>query len=275
MTVQTINHEKKIIKLVNNIFYDIADSPEVREQKEELRIHLSERVNEYMAHGLDFEDALAQARESLGDPQELVEGFERKKAVQVDEVDDDYGVNISFRMSRLFMKLTPLSPFIYVILGITQSTWRSEWLNPLLYTITGNANAVPNWWARGWILICVAPILGSGSWGGKIVACSPFIYVLMGVFFGWWLWGWLIIPMSAIIFQGGGKKKKKKRKKVKVRMSYDGDWESRFEARVEGMAESIAQTVESSVETALESIGDAVDMEFDEREDERGDRRSN
>lgn len=247
----TISHEKQIKKLVNNIFYDIADTDEVREQKEELRIHLTERVNEYMAHGYDFDDALQQARESLGDPQELTAGFERKKAVVVDEIDDDYGVNISFRMSRLFMKLTPLSPFIYVILGFTQSTWRVEWLNPLLYNLTGNANAIPNWWAWGWILICVAPILGSGSWTGKIVACSPFIYVLLGIFLGgsWWVWGWLIIPISGILFSGGGgKNKKKKKKRKKVRVYNMREIESALQ-RAEDTVEDIADKVENAADT--------------------------
>ncbi|MCL2664914.1 MAG: hypothetical protein FWE82_04820 [Defluviitaleaceae bacterium] len=36
------------------------------------------------------------------------------------------------------------------------------------------------------------------SW--QIIALSPFIYILLGVFLNWWAWGWLIIPVSAIFF---------------------------------------------------------------------------
>lgn len=37
----------------------------------------------------------------------------------------------------------------------------------------------------------------------KIVALSPFIYVGLGMLFGWWAWAWLIIPVSAIILCSG------------------------------------------------------------------------
>jgi len=33
----------------------------------------------------------------------------------------------------------------------------------------------------------------------KFVALSPFIYVALGLAFGWWWWAWVIIPMSGIL----------------------------------------------------------------------------
>jgi hypothetical protein len=127
--------KKRIAKWVNDLFYNIIETDEVREQKEELRIHLSERVEEFMAKGLSFDEALAAAKTSLGDPDELVSGFERKPAVVVNDLDDDYGVNFHFRVSRLFTKLVSLSPFIYVLLGITIRGGRGS---PLKFGIGGH-----------------------------------------------------------------------------------------------------------------------------------------
>jgi len=142
--------EQRIFKLVNDLFYDVVENDKVREQKEELRIHLTERVNDYMTEGLSFEDALIAAKNGLGDLDELISGFERKRVVVVDDLGDDYGVNIQLRVSRPFAKLVPLSPFIYIILGLAQSHWYPEqWAG--------------NWWAWGWIIIPVSAILFSSD----------------------------------------------------------------------------------------------------------------
>jgi len=231
--------EKRITKWVNDLFYDIVETAQVREQKEELRIHLSERVTDYMAQGLDFEDALARAKDGLGDPDELTSGFERKRAVVLDEVEDDYGININFRISRIFMKLVPLSPFIYVILGITQGSWM-PWL-PM---------DLPTWWAWGWVIIPMAAIMSSGIGVYNIVALSPFIYVLLGIFFGWWAWGWMIIPISALLFDGrGSRKKKKKKKHIKV-------------YGVGNIGERISHEVNESVQGAMQELRDDLNEEF-------------
>jgi hypothetical protein len=201
-------NKQRIYKLVNDLFYDVVETDEVREQKEELRTHLTERVEEFMAKGLSFEEALAAAKTSLGDPDELVSGFERKRAIAVDNLDEDYGVNVHFRVSRLFTKLTPLAPFIYVILGITQRSWV-----PLL------PFEMWNWWAWGWVIIPVFGILSSGIGLHTITALSPFIYIIIGVLHGglWWAWGWMIIPISGILFSTGSNlKKKRKKKKFRV-----------------------------------------------------------
>jgi len=34
----------------------------------------------------------------------------------------------------------------------------------------------------------------------KVIALSPFIYIALGVAFGWWAWAWMIIPVSGIFF---------------------------------------------------------------------------
>jgi len=187
---------------VNDLFYDVVENDNVREQKEELRIHLTERVNDYMAAGLSFDEAFDAAKDGLGDPEELISGFERKRAIVLDDLDQDYGINIQMRFKRHMTKLVPLAPFIYIIMGITQDFWQPEW-----WTL--------GWWAWGWVIIPIVPILSSGIGLQKITALSPFLYILLGVFFGWWAWGWLIIPISGILFATGSKKKKKKKKKIK------------------------------------------------------------
>jgi len=59
------------------------------------------------------------------------------------------------------------------------------------------------WWAWAWVIIPMSGVLTTGNWRTVIVSASPFIYFLLGWFFGWWAWGWLIIPMSAILFTIG------------------------------------------------------------------------
>ena len=193
---------QRISKYINDIFYDVVETDIVREQKEELRIHLTERVSDYMAAGLSFDEAFEAAKEGLGDPEELISGFERKRAVVLDDLDEEYGLNIQLRFNRLMPRLIPLAPFIYIILGLTQNTWMPEWWTW-------------GWWAWGWIIIPVLAIVSTGIGLHKITALSPFIYILLGVFFGWWLWGWMIIPISGILFSSWRKPNKQKRKKKK------------------------------------------------------------
>ncbi|MCL2501081.1 MAG: permease prefix domain 1-containing protein [Defluviitaleaceae bacterium] len=223
-------HEKRIAKMVNDLFYDIVETDEVREQKEELLIHLTEKTQEFMKKGLSFDESLAAARASLGDPDELVGGFERKRAVVVEEVDDEYGVNVHFRVGRMFTKLTPLAPFIYILMGVFQSSWR-----PLL------PFDVWNWWTWGWVIIPVFGILSSGIGTHTITALSPFIYVTIGIIYGgsWWAWGWMIIPISGILFSSGGGKKKKKKKKKMIYAYTDAIVEAAIDGDVEGIHEAV------------------------------------
>jgi hypothetical protein len=203
-------NKQRIYKIINDLFYDVIETAEVREQKEELHTHLTERVKDNMEAGLSFEDALDAARESLGDPEELISGFERKRMVVVDDLEEDYGVHIQLRFKRLLFKLVPLAPFIYIVLGITQGSWQPEWWTW-------------GWWTWGWVIIPVIPILSTGMGLRKIVALSPFIYILLGVFLGWWLWGWLIIPISGILFTPMSRKKKKKKRKPKISIRIETD----------------------------------------------------
>jgi len=188
---------------VNDLFYDVVENDRVREQKEELHIHITERVNDYMAAGLSFDEAFEAAKDGLGDPEELISGFQRKRAIMFDDLEEDYGIHFQarfkkFRMKGLMMKLVPLSPFIYIIMGLTQHIWAPEWWTW-------------GWWAWGWVIVPMTAILSSGIGFSALPALSPFIYVLLGVFCGLWAWGWLVIPVSAILFTGGRRKKKRRR----------------------------------------------------------------
>gem|GEM_PF-3046576 len=37
----------------------------------------------------------------------------------------------------------------------------------------------------------------------RFIALTPFIYLGLGILFGWWAWAWMIIPVSAILLMGG------------------------------------------------------------------------
>ena len=49
---------------------------------------------------------------------------------------------------------------------------------------------------KGWVHETDSPTIE--HW--KIIALSPFIYVMLGFAFGWWAWAWVIIPLSGIYF---------------------------------------------------------------------------
>ena len=59
------------------------------------------------------------------------------------------------------------------------------------------------WWAWAWVIIPMAGVLFVGEWRTMIVSMTPFIYFLLGWFFGWWAWGWLIIPVAAVLLYVG------------------------------------------------------------------------
>jgi len=189
---------------VNDLFFDVVENDKAREQKEELCLHLTERVNDYMAAGLTFDEAFEAAKDGLGDTEELISGFERKRAIVFDDLDEDYGIHFQARFKKvrfkgLMVKLVSLAPFIYIIMGVTQHIWAPDWWTW-------------GWWTWGWVIIPIAAIVSNGFGLNSIVALSPFAYVLMGIFFGWWAWGWLIIPVSGILFTSDRKKKKRRRK---------------------------------------------------------------
>jgi len=60
------------------------------------------------------------------------------------------------------------------------------------------------WWAWAWVIIPLAGLLYIDEWKVVLVSMTPFIYFLLGWFFGWWAWGWLIIPMTSIVFLSAG-----------------------------------------------------------------------
>ena len=184
-------NNQRIVDWVDGLFAGFAQTDEVREQKEELQTHITDRVKEHMANSMDFDRAFAMAKEDLGDLDELLASFERKKGkkkVKDDTFDDEFGKKKKKKDKWGWQNqygLVAISPFIFIGLGFAFG-----------------------WWAWAWMIIPVSAILFSGSWGKKgdeykLVALSPFIYLALGFAFGWWAWGWIIIPVPAILLGTG------------------------------------------------------------------------
>ena len=184
----------RIVDWVDSLFVDVEQTDKVLEQKEELQMHLTDRIKDYMANSMDFNEAFRLATADLGDVDELVAGFKKERAASKqrtrvewddDEDDDwdeeewdDFDDNSEHNRGLFGWKLTALSPFIFLGLGFAFG-----------------------WWAWAWVIIPVSAILETPmKKGHKIVSLSPFVFVLMGFAFGWWAWGWIIIPVSAILF---------------------------------------------------------------------------
>ena len=181
----------RIVDWVNQLFTKFDQTPEVKEQKEELELHLIEKIKEYMATGENFDQAFENAKDDLGDPEELLANFSEILVPKYTEppvplAPPPEKTGWKFRINH--EGFVTLSPFIYVALGIF---W--------------------GWWAWAWVIIPMSAIIfSSGMFSGKkgrfgegLVALSPFIYVLLGFLLGWWAWGWLIIPGSAIVAGSG------------------------------------------------------------------------
>ena len=169
---------QRIISFVNQLFEDTPKSKLVIEQKEELQSHMEERIADYMAGGISFEDAFNRAKDDLGDVSELVKEFEKKGSSKKKKKRKKH------RKGRFPYILTPLAPFIYVGLGLL----------------------IPGWqiWAVGWIIIPMIPILETFIKDKSLpvlVGLTPFIYVGLGILIGgsFWAWGWMIIPIAGII----------------------------------------------------------------------------
>ena len=173
--------EQQITSHIHEIFKDVPKTNKVIEQKEELRIHLEERINDYMAQGFSFEEAFGKAKNDLGNMDELLKelGLKAKKRKKS-------GKNKFKRRGGFPYMLTSLAPFIYILMGVF----------------------IPGWqvWAVGWIIIPISGIFEtfvSNRSPRFLVPLAPFVYVLMGVLIpGWqvWAWGWVIIPIAAILF---------------------------------------------------------------------------
>jgi len=241
---------QRIYWLVNDLFAEVAETDKVREQKEELRAHLADRVNDLVATGLPFDEALEAAKSDLGDIGELTSNFERKRRSKCNHKEGECNcANDAARGDTAKIVRDSLAAAGLENLGeeIGDKIERSERkskkgtsihivgcaggglvaLSPFVYVGVGllltflNPEWWPfvNWWAWGWAIIPVSAIIGSG--GGllwKIPALSPFIYVVVGILTAsgiWWAVGWLIIPASAILLSGFKQKKKKKKKKIK------------------------------------------------------------
>ncbi|MCL2421741.1 MAG: permease prefix domain 1-containing protein [Defluviitaleaceae bacterium] len=187
----------RIIEWVDSLFADVEQTDNVLDQKEELQMHLTDRIKDHMANGANFDEAFHLATADLGDVDELIAGFRqdgdkvsvkrenRKNRDYGDEWDDDDDewdkLCDDLPHKGLFgWKITALSPFVYLFLGFAFG-----------------------WWSWAWAIIPVAGILESPvNKGHKVVALTPFIYVVGGLLLNWsmwWAWGWIIIPVSAIL----------------------------------------------------------------------------
>ena len=169
---------------LDELLENYEQTPALLEQKEELMSHLTERVQDYMAKGLSYDEAFDATIRGLGDVNALVSGIVPKQApLHHSGHDYDYEEEKSERRSmrrlvrRLAIPLVSMSPFIYIRLGIAFG-----------------------WWAWAWVIIPMAGVLTTGDWRVILSSWSPFIYFLLGWFFGWWAWGWLIIPISGTLF---------------------------------------------------------------------------
>jgi hypothetical protein len=208
-------NEWRIKNYVDDIFREVVPGDRVTERKEELAANITQRIRDYMGDGLSFDAAFDTARGDLGDTGELTAPFEKTVpayagydpqrppldyAAPARDEPKRGNIKISFGSSRIKISfgwgLVAMSPFIYVFIGLLQ--------NQIGAFVPFWDYFGINWWAWGWIIIPGSAILCSPiKWTHKLVALSPFIYLLLGFWFGMWAFGWIIIPLAACLEAGG------------------------------------------------------------------------
>ena len=226
--------EQQITSYIYELFRDVPKSSRVIEQKEELRVHLKERISDYMAQGHSFEEAFDTAKNDMGNMDELLKELGKKSKTRKKRKKRSYK-----RRGGFPYMLTSLSPFIYILMGVF----------------------IPGWqvWAIGWLIIPASGIFEKFVTNRSInflVPLSPFIYILMGVLIpGWqiWAWGWVIIPISAILFG-----------KVKVDMDEGDDFDididlPDLDLRINGKEVQVYKEIEQEKERALEAEANPSD----------------
>ena len=60
----------------------------------------------------------------------------------------------------------------------------------------------PRQYPPGYTVEDSAPVRRKAGYGVEewvFVALSPFLYIILGIMFGWWSWAWVIIPLTAVI----------------------------------------------------------------------------
>ena len=178
-------NNERIVSWIDSLFSDLEQTDRVLEQKEELQTHFIERIKDYMATSLGFDEAFKAAQKDLGDVDELKAGFQNElsdrahdKGRGEEDWDEDWGHDEGWGGPTVSYKLVAMSPFVFLILGFAFG-----------------------WWAWAWVVIPVSGILFGApiSIGHRLIALSPFVFILLGFFFGWWAWGWLVIPITAVL----------------------------------------------------------------------------
>jgi hypothetical protein len=201
-------NDQRIKNYVDEIFRGVKPGAGVTEQKEELVVNITERVQDYMREGLSFDAAFETAKNIVGDTDELTAPFEKESygSQQPPEfapakgeprgAEKSGGFTVGGKRVKVEFGwgIVALAPFLYVIIGLLQNWYMAymPWFPQFM-----------NWWAWGWIIIPGAAILSTKmNWTTKFVSLSPFIYLLLGFWFGFWAFGWIVIPIAGLI-QGG------------------------------------------------------------------------
>ena len=181
-------NNSRIKIFLDELFENYEQTPALLEQKEELMIHLTERVQDYMAKGLSYDEAYDASIRGLGDVRALVTGITPAKITsqhsaphhEETKKGKKKAKKIRKLIRRIAMPLMMMSPFIYILLGL-----------------------VFGWWAWAWVIIPMAGCMQTGRIRVILVSWSPFIYFLLGWHFGLWAWGWMVIPLAGALMPIG------------------------------------------------------------------------
>lgn len=148
--------KNKIKKYVDQLFFNISETKQLRELKEEISTNLLDKINDLIANGWTPDKAFQQAVEDLGDMNELVESLQKASDAKTNgdmfPLDKKHIVGylaasailligimafgiVYLQQKELLAAATFLMPFlllsapIYIYLGLTQETEQDYGMN--------------------------------------------------------------------------------------------------------------------------------------------------
>lgn len=77
--------KEKVKKYVDDLFSDIYETKQLNELKEEVSANLLEKINDFIARGVNADEAFKKAVSNLGDMSELVESLKKASSEKVKE----------------------------------------------------------------------------------------------------------------------------------------------------------------------------------------------
>jgi len=208
-----LDDRRKVEDFINPFFENINMNNELYVLKDTLTKSLSDKLWNNISQGMDYDSAYDITVSQSGDIQALINTLlktdtmknsasfnnqvnfnnqasfnNQNNQANFNGAPRDQKVSLD-KLNTAFEKRKSANYTMKILLAVIVYLW---------------IGAIIGGWAWAWIIIPVTSITFSPINGKiKLIALSPFVYVMFGFLFGsfFWAWGWIIIPMMVFFTQ--------------------------------------------------------------------------